>query len=321
MIFNNIFSIKCELEHILIYVFGIKIKFKTKYTKIYRKRFDKNFSLEEQKYVIEKQFKERVGYTPNLDNPKTFNEKLQWLKLNNENPLITKCADKYLVREYIKEKIGEEYLIPLLGVYNTPDEIDFDKLPNQFVMKVNWGSGQNIIVKDKSILDIKDANKKLTEWIKKNSNHYYFSFEWSYKNIKPKIIIEKYIEEMSGSLLDYKFFCFNGIPTYVQIDVDRFTNHKRCFYDMNFIKQNFTTYYPLYTGNIDKPENFEAMIEFSKILSKNFPFARIDFYNLNGNIKFGEITFYHGNGMEPFTPAEWDYKLGDMLKLPFEINP
>ena len=270
--------------------------------------------------IIKRQFKERVGYDLNLEDPKTFNEKIQWLKLYYHDPLMTKCADKYLVREYIKEKIGEKYLIPLLGVWDKPEDIDFDSLPNQFVLKVNWGCGQNIIVKDKSKLDIINTIEKLKYWLEPFSNHYYNSYEWAYKNIKPKIICEKYIEQIDGNLVDYKVFCFNGEAKYIQVDVDRFTDHKRCIYDLDWIKQEFKTEdsFELYYKDVNRPDNLNTIIYISKILSSQFYNARVDLYDVNRNIYFGELTFSHGNGMEVFSDIKWDYKFGELLELPKE---
>ncbi|WP_297277201.1 ATP-grasp fold amidoligase family protein [uncultured Brachyspira sp.] len=270
--------------------------------------------------IIRKKFKESLGYELNLENPKTFNEKLQWLKLYYHDPLMTKCADKYLVREYVKEIIGEEYLIPLLGVWDSPDEIDFDSLPNQFVLKVNWGCGQNIIVKDKTKLNIDEIKEKLKYWLEPFSNFYYYNYEWQYKNIKPKIICEKYMKQVNDQLYDYKLFCFNGKVKYIQVDLDRFTNHTRCIYDTNWKKQEFKThsFYGLYLGDIKKPKNLDLMIELSNKLSLKFCHVRVDFYEIDNKLYFGELTFTHGNGMELFSISEYDYKWGNLLDLPKE---
>ena len=295
--------------------FKIKIRKKTKLDKLLERKYDPKLSLRDKKYIIEHQFERAVGYKPNIDNPRSFNEKLQWLKLYNEDPLLTKCADKYLVRDYVKEKIGEEYLIPLLGVWDSPDEIDFDKLPEQFVLKVNWGSGQNIIVKDKSKLDIEEAKAKLREWLKPHSNHYYFGFEWCYKNIQPKIIAEKYIEQMNGDLYDYKFFCFNGKAKILEFITDRYTNQANNFFDKNLQKLSLQ-----YDGkrNSDiclKKETTLSIKQLAEKLAQPFNFARTDFYEVNNKIYFGEITFYSANGIGKFEPVEWDYKLGEMIDL------
>lgn len=267
---------------------------------------------------IKNRFKELMGYDLNLENPKTFNEKIQWLKLFYHNPIITKCTDKYLVRDYIKEKIGDKYLIPLLGVWDRPEDIDFDKLPNKFVLKVNWGCGQNIIVKDKTQLNYNDIIEKLRNWLFPFENHYYYNFEWQYKNIIPKIICEKYIEQINNQLYDYKVFCFNGEPKYIQVDIDRFSDHKRCIYDINWNKQEFKTGngFKFYELEIEKPNNLNLMIDLSKILSKEFVLLRVDFYEVEKQIFIGELTFTHGNGTERFNINEWDTKLGDLLKLP-----
>ena len=269
--------------------------------------------------IIKEQFQNTLGYELNLENPRTFNEKLQWLKLYYHDPLMTQCADKFLVREYIKEKIGEEYLIPLLGVWDSVEDIDFDSLPHQFVLKVNWGSGQNIIVKDKSKLNIEETKNKLRYWMQPTSNHYYYSYEWGYKNIKPKIMCEKYIEQMDGNLLDYKVFCFNGKPKYIQIDFDRFIEHKRCICDMNCNKTNIKYVYDIPTTNIKiNSDILKNISELSKKLSTDFYYSRIDFYYINNYLIIGEITFIPEAGIGKFEPIEWDYKFGSLLELPKE---
>lgn len=269
------------------------------------------------KNKIKEYFKNTVGYELNLDEPRTFNEKIQWLKIYYKDPLMTKCADKYLVRDYIKEKIGEEYLIKLLGVYDNANEIDFEKLPDKFVLKVNHGCGQNIICLDKKKINIRESIDKLNNWIKPESNHYNFNYEWSYKNIKLKIICEELIEdERNKDLLDYKFMCFNGFVEMVFVCSDRRSELKVDFYNKQWQKMPFSRSHPTCNYEIKKPDQFEKMIKLAEILSKPFPFVRIDFYSVKEKIFFGEITFYPGNGTEAFTPLEWDYKLGDMIKLP-----
>ena len=268
-----------------------------------------------------KLFNEVVGYKLNLENPKTFNEKLQWLKLYYNDPLCTKCADKYEVRDYVKNLIGEEYLIPLLGVYDNAEDINFDSLPNQFVLKVNWGSGQNIVVKDKSKLDIKDTKKTLNEWMKLKSNHYYYFYEWPYKNIKPKILCEKYMaNENIENLTVYKTFCFGSKPYLFQVIIDDKTEKERInYYDLNWnklvLKQNFQNF----DHDMPKPPTLNLMIEFAEKLSKDFPyFVRVDFYEVNNKIYFSEYTFYSDAGLAKFTPDDWDIKLGNLINLPKE---
>ena len=292
----------------------LKFLLNMKYYFVYWNRF-KGLTKAQERYILEKQFKWRMGYKLDLDNPKTFNEKIQWLKLNYRDPLMTKCADKVGVREYVKEKIGEEYLVPIIGIYNSVDEIDFDSLPNQFVAKVNWGSGQNIIVKDKSKLDVEDAKNKLSEWMKPESNHYYMGLEWAYKDIEPKIIIEEYLEQLDGDLYDYKFYNFNNAVEFVLIVSDRFNNKYCDFYDTIFNRLPFRwTSNPSPKG-IKYPDKFEKMIFLSKKLSEKFPFVRVDFYDTGEKLYIGELTFYPGNGTDQFEPIEWDYKFGEKLIL------
>jgi hypothetical protein len=303
-----------------LYFFNRKVlsyKVPCKYRRLYKRRFENNLTGEEIKYILEVQFETMLGYKLNLDKPKTFNEKIQWLKFYYRDPLMTKCADKVEVRNYIKDTIGEQYLIPCLGVYNSPEEIDFNKLPNRFVLKVNWGCKQNIIVKDKLRLDIKDAKQKLKKWMSPGSNNYYRYFEWQYKNIKPKIICEKYIVG-DKYLKDYKFHCCNGVFKRLLVigaidEKNRFCN----FYDKNLNLLNLKN-----GGTIKQDEkvnlnNYNKMVELAEKLAKPFPLCRVDFYeDKNKDIYLGELTFTPGNGTDIFEPFEWDYKLGNDLILP-----
>jgi hypothetical protein len=267
------------------------------------------------KGVISEQFVSAVGYILNLEKPKSFNEKLQWLKLNYHNPLLTICADKYRVREYVKNKIGEEYLIKIIDSYNNIAQIDIGVLPEKFVLKVNHGSGQNIICKDKNKMDWRVEKEKLKEWMNPESNHYFYSYEWCYKHIKPKIICEEFLDDFSDDVKDYKFMCFNGKSELMFVCSERNSSLKVDFFDLNWNKLPFERFYPNSTKDIKKPENFERMITLANKLAEPFPFVRVDFYEINNKIYFGEMTFYPGNGMEPFSPVEWDYKLGEYLKL------
>lgn len=299
------------------YFCGIKIfSYVNKYRQVWAKRFA-GLTDEEARYCLGKQFKAKLGYPLNWDNPQTFNEKLQWLKLYYHNPLITKCADKVEVREYIKEKIGEKYLIPCLGVWDNPDDIDFDKLPDRFVLKVNWGSGQNIIVRDKSQLNIEEAREKLRNWMKPESNHYFAYLEWCYKDIKPKIIAEKYLD-FGEDLLDYKIMCYNGIPKNLFVCSERKTSLKVTFFDLNWKRLPFIRKYPASEKKLEKPVFGDKMLEISQILAKAFPFVRVDFFCMKDRLYVGELTFFPGAGYEDFQPSEWDKKLGDLLILPKE---
>lgn len=268
---------------------------------------------------LEKQFNHAVGYWPNITSPKSFNEKIQWLKMYYHHPLLTIGADKYAVRQYVTKMIGDEYLIPLLGVYKKSKDVKFDKLPNKFVLKANNGSGTNIICSDKSILDIEDATKKLDEWLKPNSGLYRYSYEWCYKNIKPLIVCEKYMDGLDGDLLDYKFMCFNGNPELLFVCSERTKGLKIDFFDMSWRLLPFTRKYPNNPKTPEKPNNFDLMVDIAKKLSQDFPFVRVDLYEVDGRVYFGELTFYPGNGMEAFDPVEWDYKIGDLLRLPKKV--
>lgn len=252
----------------------------------------------------------------NLDNPQTFNEKLQWLKLYDRRPEYTIMVDKYAVRKYVAEKIGNEYLIPLLGVWNDPDDIDFDSLPNQFVLKCNHDSGGICICKDKSKINIEKVKARL----RKSLNHDYYKVarEWPYKNVPRRIIAEQYMEDESGyELKDYKIFNFNGSPKLIEVDFDRFKSHKRNIYtiDWNFI--NLEIQYPSDSNKIiERPKQLDKILTLCQKLSEGIPHIRTDFYVINDKVYFGELTLYHGSGTEKFKPKEWDYKLGQLLQLP-----
>lgn len=262
-------------------------------------------------------FRLRVGYPLNLKNPQTFNEKLQWLKLHDRNPEYTKMVDKIDVKPYVASIIGEEHIIPTLGVYNCVEEIDFDALPDQFVLKCSHDSGGIVICSDKSKLDIETAKNKLRKGLK--VNFYYQNREWPYKNVKPRIIAEKYMVDESGyELKDYKFFCFNGEPKALFIASDRGNPNEETkfdFFDMEFNHLPFTNGHPNATHEVQKPCGFEKMKELAVKLSQNIPHVRVDFYDINGQIYFGELTFFHWSGMTPFEPKEWDYKFGEWIKL------
>ena len=253
-----------------------------------------------------------------LKNPKTLSEKIQWLRVYDNTPLKTQLADKYLVREWVKEKIGEEYLIPLLGVYDNFDEIDFSKLPDSFVIQCNHGSGYNIIVKDKAQFNINGAREKINEWMKEN--YAYFHGEFHYKDIKRKIIVSKYLEELSGSITDYKYYCFNGKPYYIQYIAER-ENHdellKSSFFDLSWNDMYFyNSAHSCHIGKIiAQPQNLNLMNTLAEKLCHEFKYVRVDFYNINGKIYFGEMTFTPFGGYFKLTPSNWDKKLGDILNL------
>lgn len=256
------------------------------------------------------------GYYPNIDLPETLNEKIQWLKLYYRNKDLVKCTDKYLMRDFVEKTIGQKYLIPILGVWEDVDDINFNKLPNKFVLKANWGSGQNIICKDKSRLNIYETKQKLREWLMPFKNHYYWGYEWSYKDIKPRIVAEKYIEQIDGKLLDYKIFCSRGNPLFLFVASDRDTNVKFDFYDINLKKLPVSQHYPNSNMTVSVPSNWNELLLLASKVSKEFPFVRADFYILGTHIYIGELTFYHFNGCEAFSPQEWDFEFGKLIKLP-----
>lgn len=251
-------------------------------------------------------------------NPKTFNEKINWLKLYNRKPEYTQMVDKYAVREYIAEKLGEEYLIPLLGVWGDPHEIDFDKLPNQFVLKWNHDSGSVIVCKDKTKLNIAETVAKLAS--KKDHNGYWYGREWPYKNIKPLVIAEQYMEDTkTAELRDYKIFCFDGVAKALFVATERQKENEEVkfdFYDMDFIHLDMRQGHPNAEINPAKPNNFEEMCRLAEKLSAEIPHLRVDFYEVNGKTYFGELTFSHFSGMMPFEPEKWDDTFGSWIKLP-----
>ena len=262
-------------------------------------------------------FRIKQGYKLNLKNPTTFNEKIQWIKLNDKNSLMPKCVDKYTVREYVESKGCKNILNELLWEGFNPEDIPFDKLPNKFVIKVTHGSTFNIICTDKSKLDREDTIKKLKKWLKEKFLPCYG--EWFYGVERPRIIVEKFIESKDG-LKDYKVFCFNGEPKYIAVYSDRQANNgKPCqeIYDLKWnLTNNHTNNYKLPDRLTNKPSNLDEIIKYSKILSKDFRHARVDFFNPNDNLIFGEITFTSSAGFGKFSSKEFEKEMGSYLELP-----
>jgi hypothetical protein len=259
-----------------------------------------------------------MGEKLNLKNPQNFNQKIQWLKIYDKRPLLTQCTDKYAVRQYIKDKIGEKYLIPLLGVYNSFDEIDFNFLPNQFVIKCNHDCGSVIICKDKAKFDVNSARCKINQCMKINFCTNYPYRENQYKNIVPKIVVEKCISDLSGEeTKDYKFFCFNGEPKYSYASIFAIYPPKVTFFDLDWNELEFSSGFEKLEGKIDKPVCFDEMVWVSGILSKDFDFVRVDLYELDGKIYFGELTFTPHGGYYSFNPPQWNKIFGDCLQLSF----
>lgn len=273
----------------------------------YRRLSDKEF--------LNKKYLNVFNCHLNIDNPKKFSEKLQWLKIYDRKEIYTNLVDKYEVKKYVSNIVGEEHIIPTIGVYDNFDDIDFSILPKQFVLKCTHDSGGVIVCTDKSKLDLNNVRKKINKCLKKN--YYIQNREWPYKNIKPRVIIEKF---MGNNLNDYKIFCFNGNPKYVLVCSNRKGNFKNTdFYYTNWKLAPFTrTNHDNSPNGIEKPKKLKEMIEIAKLLSKNFTFIRVDLYEINGKVYFGELTFYPSSGFEGFKPEEWDKKIGDELLLPIE---
>lgn len=262
----------------------------------------------------------RTGENLDLENPTTYNEKIQWMKLYDSTQLKADLADKYCVREYVRERIGEQYLIPLLGVWANVDDIPFDDLPEQYVLKANHGCGYNIIVKDKKQFHQEDAKKKLSKWLKTNFA-YSAGLELHYKMIKPVIIAEQYIENLNGELNDYKVFCFNGKARYIMFLKDRQTKLKMAFYDTEWNLMPFVYSHERLTEEIPRPDNLDELIRISEKLAEGFPHVRVDFYRLNnGEYRFGELTFTSFSGACIWTPPEYNKILGDLIELPEKNN-
>lgn len=260
-------------------------------------------------------YKAKTGEELNLQNPKTFNEKIQWLKLYDSTSLKTRLADKYLVREWVKEKIGEQYLISLLGVWDSFDEIDFDKLPERFVLKANHGYNWNYIVKDKAQFDREGAKAKFDEWL--NTNFAFKGLEIHYMNIPPKIMAEEYLENDNNDLYDYKVFCFGGKAESIMYLSERKQGLKMAFFDLDWHKLPFVYSYPMNEEDIPKPKNLDLLIGLAEKLADGFPHVRVDFYILNdGSLKFGEMTFTTANGTCKWNPPEQNRIYGDLIKLP-----
>lgn len=251
-----------------------------------------------------------------LSKPVTFNEKLQWLKINDHNPLYVQLVDKATVKEYVEKMIGAEYIIPTIGRWSSVEDIDFDGLPDKFVLKCNHDSGGVVVCKDKNTLDIISAKNKLDKCM--NINGFNYGREWPYKNVKPCIIAESYIENESlGDLRDYKFFCFSGKVRCFKIDYDRFTKHKANYYDPegNLLPFTEVSFSVDVRPDIELPKALNKMMYLSEKLSAGFSFVRVDFYETDEKIYFGEMTFYPASGLGKFTLDEWDYKLGEWLNL------
>jgi len=281
----------------------------------FKKLYDTYSRLLPEDVYIRRTFKSRLGYNLNLDNPKTLNEKIHWLQKNDRTPLHTLCSDKYAVREYVKEKIGEEYLIPLVYHTTNPKDIVPENMPDYpFIIKTNHGCGGHVIVRDKSKIEWKSVQRNLAKLLK--SNYYYRAREWQYKDIKPCIVVEKLLlDENSNIPFDYKFSCCNGRVAWIEVIMDRFSDSVMTIYKPDWHKFE---YIPLGYNpgeDIKKPENLNKMKSLAETLAKAFRNTRIDFYNVGGKIYFGEVTFSPKAGFLQFPSPKWDRIFGDKLKL------
>lgn len=259
-----------------------------------------------------------TGKKLDLNNPEEFNAKIQWYKVFYHPKILNQLADKYEVRRFIEEKIGAQYLNKLYGLYDKAEDVPFDDLPDKFVVKATHTSSHNLIVPDKSKLDRKKALKKFNKWLDKNQ-YYRMGQEWAYKDVQPRLVVEKFLkEEGQSSLIDYKFYCFDGEPKFLDLHTDRAQNHQQGCYDMQFNLLPFAkgSLKNILKSELHKPSNFDEMVELSKILSDKFPFVRVDFYSVNGKTIFGEMTFYPGDGRKDFYPDEYNVIIGDYFKLP-----
>ena len=264
--------------------------------------------------LIMNEWKRRGGEDFDLKNPQTYTQKIQWAEIYEKNEMKTLLSDKYSVRSWIKEKIGEEYLIPLIGVYDDPKKIDFDKLPDRFVIKMNNSSGFNIIVKDKSKINRSAVIKQLAKWMK-IEYAFYKGFQPHYLGIVPKILIEEYVSDSAGELRDFKFLCFNDEVKFCWVDIGRFKDHCRNIYDLDWNLQPWRQVKPNYTGKVEKPVNFDEMVRIADTLCKGFSHVRVDLYNVDGKIYFGEMTFSNGGGHDKIIPFEYDRIIGDMWHI------
>nr|WP_299338272.1 ATP-grasp fold amidoligase family protein [Allomuricauda sp.] len=258
-----------------------------------------------------------TGKKLDLEDPKEFNAKIQWLKVFYRPMILSDLVDKYEVRKYVEEKVGAQYLNELIAVYEKPSEVKFELLPQKFVLKATHGYHFNLLVKDKNVLNKKRARYLMYKWLSKNQ-YKRGGLEWAYKYTKPRLIIEKYLEEIGKEdINDYKFFCFDGEPKLLHVDIDRGTKHSRAYYDMDWnklpIKHDSIAFIE---GETEKPENFLEMVQVASKLAGKFPFVRVDLYNLNNRIIFGEMTFYPADGRLEFIPEEYNRILGDYLRLP-----
>lgn len=263
---------------------------------------------------IRKQFYHTLGYSLNLSEPKTFNEKIQWLKLFWRPELLTSCADKVAVREFVRQRCGASVLNEVYGVYDDPAQIDFAALPNQFVLKTNHSCNQTILCSDKEALDHAATRRQLKKWL--NTSHFEHAREWAYKHIRRRILCERYLGNAGVSPPDYKFFCFHGEPLLIQVIVERNIAQRHSYYDPDWNVLDLAMLGSPPGPAIPRPSSLDAMLDCARILSAGFPFVRVDLYEFDGTVIFGELTFYPTGGYRRFDPPEMDLYWGNRLQLP-----
>lgn len=270
------------------------------------------------KVYISWKYKKKLGKSVNWKDPQTFTEKLQWIKLNYRPTILTECADKYRARDFVSKRIGAQVLKNLYGIYTDVNQIDLNTLPNSFVLKTTHGSGGHVVCKDKSTLDWNQATMRLKRSL--HRNQYDYCREWCYKHIKPQIICEEYLCDEGKPLYDFNFLCFNGIPRFVEVIEDKLGSpHANMFdLDLNLLERKYKT--PSFPRPVERPANFSQMLEYATILSKGFPFVRIDFNYIKDTIYFGEMTFYPLSGVVKFDPESFDQFLGSFLNLPAPLQ-
>lgn len=332
---NKLFSVKEKDLHYVIKIFGIKIRLRSlklaykKIKELEKKQIsprsaeflwaaESKYTNKDKIWFLSQEFYEVVGYYPNIKNPRSFNEKLHWLKLNYFNPAENVCIDKHLAKIFIDKTLGEGYTIPLLGVYDDVNDIDFEALPEKFVIKSPYsGGGLGMIYVDKrKKIDYDNLKYRINSIMPKWHNLYYRFLSRGYKEIESKILVEEYLPIREGKAIEYKIFCFHGEMKFCLVDCDYFGKKpRRAVYDRNFNLMPFKIGKVKHTPLKEKPANYEKMIELAEKLAKDFPHVRIDFYDVNNRIYVGEMSFSSASGFGIFSPREWDYKIGEWLDL------
>lgn len=277
------------------------------------------FGESHKRWFIEQKYFHTLGVFPDLDHPKTFNEKIHWLNLNYQDNKITRCCDKYELKKYVTELLGPGYVVPIIKAYDRAADINFDELPKKFAIKVNWGDGDEFseIVASKSEANEDRIKAKMNNAMQPWNNLYYSHFFWGYKHVPPKIFVEEYVEHPGSDLNDFKFHCFNGVPKFVLVCEERSKERmKKTYLDMDWNVLPCHRNHCDVNYNVVKPDNFDEMLYIVKILAEPFPFVRVDLYYANGQLYVGEMTFHPGCGLELFVPDEWNTIVGDMLTLP-----